>query len=582
MAGSVAQLQIAINEISDNLARNVAYLWDKWHQQRLEKINQWVELRNYVFATDTTTTTNASLPWKNSTTLPKLCQIRDNLHANYISALMPNNQWMKWEGGSFDDETREKTKAITGYIDTKCRENGFRDVISKLVYDYIDYGNAFGEVEYVRDMHVDEKTGDTITVYEGPIARRISPLDIVFNPIAASFEETPKIVRRLYSIGELVKMANLPGGEKWRKAIEQHELLTKTVGSYSLEDCQKAIAFSVDGFGNYQEYLQSSYVEVLEFRGDLYNNDTHEFLPNHQIIVIDRCILVSSEPIENWLGKSSIVHVGWRYRPDNLWAMGPLDNLVGLQYRIDHLENLKADAMDLAVHPPLVIEGDVDPFTWGPGEEITIVGDGKVEELGKNLNGVISADNAIALYENKMEEYAGAPKQAMGIRTPGEKTAYEVQTLDNAAGRIFQEKTVLFERNMVENLLNLMLECARRNLDAIDIVRSFDDDFGVETFLNITKDDITARGKLRPIGARHFGEQAQLIQNLTALLNSTLGQMVAPHMSAKNLAWLIEDMLQIGKYEVFRPNIGQVEAAENAQMAGNLEQEVMEKQSVDY
>lgn len=37
------------------------------------------------------------------------------------------------------------------------------------------------------------------------------------------------------------------------------------------------------------------------------------------------------------------------------------------------------------------------------------------------MNAVISADNAIALYENKMEEYAGAPKQAMGIRTPGEK-----------------------------------------------------------------------------------------------------------------------------------------------------------------
>jgi hypothetical protein len=27
--------------------------------------------------------------------------------------------------------------------------------------------------------------------------------------------------------------------------------------------------------------------------------------------------------------------------------MGPLDNLVGLQYRIDHLENAKADALDL-------------------------------------------------------------------------------------------------------------------------------------------------------------------------------------------------------------------------------------------
>jgi hypothetical protein len=582
MAGSVAQLRLAINEVSDNLARNVAFLWDQWHKQRLSKIDQWTELRNYLFATDTSTTSNDGLPWKNSTTTPKLCQIRDNLHANYISALLPNSNWMKWEGGSFDDETKEKSDAITAYMRTKCAESGFRDVISKLTYDFIDYGNCFAEVEYVRNIHTEKETGEFLTIYEGPIARRISPLDIVFNPIAHTFAESPKIIRKLYSIGELVKMSRLPGGDKWEKAISKHDLLTKTVGSYSIEDFQKAVGFAVDGFGNYQEYLQSSYVEVLEFRGDYYNAESHELLTNHQIIVIDRCILVSNEPIENWLGSTSVVHVGWRYRPDNLWAMGPLDNIVGMQYRIDHLENLKADAMDLAVHPMLKIKGDVDPFDWKPGGEIVITSDGDVEELGKNLQGVIAAENAIALYENKMEEFAGAPKQAMGIRTPGEKTAFEVQQLQNAAGRIFQEKVTLFEVAMLEPLLNLMLECARRNIEATDVVRSFDDDFGVDVFLSVTKEDITARGKLRPIGARHFGEQAQLIQNINMLFSGPLGQLVQPHMSAKNLAYLVEDALQIQKYEIVRPNVGMVEQAESAQMAGNLEQSVMENQSVEY
>ena len=181
-----------------------------------------------------------------------------------------------------------------------------------------------------------------------------------------------------------------------------------------------------------------------------------------------------------------------------------------------------------------------------------------------------------------MEEFAGAPKQAMGIRTPGEKTAFEVQQLQNAAGRIFQEKVTLFEVAMLEPLLNLMLECARRNIEATDVVRSFDDDFGVDVFLSVTKEDITARGKLRPIGARHFGEQAQLIQNINMLFSGPLGQLVQPHMSAKNLAYLVEDALQIQKYEVVRPNVGMVEQAESAQMAGNLEQSVMENQSVEY
>ena len=582
MAGSVATLKVAINELSDSLARNVAYLWDTWHKQRLEKIRQWTELRNFIFATDTSTTSNSALPWKNSTTTPKLCQIRDNLHANYISALLPNSNWMKWEGGNFDDEVKEKADAITSYMLAKCRESGFRDTISRLVYDFIDYGNVFGDVEYVRNVHIDPQTGESITIYEGPMARRISPLDIVFNPVAASFDESPKIIRKLYTIGELVKLASLPGGDKWQKAIDKHDLLVKTVGGYSIEDFEKAAAYAVDGFGNYNEYLQSDFVEVLEFRGDYFNKETKELLVNHQIIVIDRCILVSHEPIENWLGKTNVVHTGWRYRPDNLWAMGPLDNIVGMQYRIDHLENLKADAMDFAVHPMLKVKGDVDPFVWSPGGEIVITGDGDVEELGKNLNGVIAAENSISLYENKMEEYAGAPKQAMGIRTPGEKTAFEVQQLQNAAGRIFQEKVNLFEIQCLEPLLNLMLECARRNLNSIDVVRSFDDDFGVETFLEVTKDDITARGKLRPVGARHFGEQAQLIQNINTLFSGQLGQLISPHISPKALAYMVEDALQIQKYEVIRPNVGMVEQAESQQMAGNLEQAVMENQAVEY
>lgn len=582
MAGSVAELKIQIDSVSNNTAKNIAVLWDTWNGQRRSKVSQWEELRNYIFATDTSTTTNSLLPWKNSTTTPKLCQIRDNLHANYISALIPNQNWMKWEGSSFDDETKEKTDAITAYMRTKCTESGFRDTLSRLVYDFIDYGNSFAEVEYIRNIHSDKETGEQITIYEGPVARRISPLDIVFNPIAASFDEAPKIIRKIYTIGELVKLAGLPNGKKWQDAIDKHKLLKKNVGSYSVEDFNKAVAFSVDGFGNYSEYLQSNFVEVLEFRGDYYDSVTEELLVNQQIIVIDRCILVSSEPIENWLGKTSIVHAGWRYRPDNLWAMGPLDNIVGMQYRIDHLENLKADAMDLAVHPPLKIKGDVDPFDWGPGAQVNIVGDGDVEELGKNMNAVIAADNAIALYENKMEEYAGAPKQAMGIRTPGEKTMYEVQQLQNAAGRIFQEKTTLFEINMVEQLLNLMLESARRNINASDVVRSFDNDMGVDVFLNVTKEDITARGKLRPVGARHFGEQAQLLQNMSTTFASPMGQLIAKHISAKNLAYLVEDALQIQKYNVVRPNVGMVEEAESTQMAGNLEQSVMENQSVQF
>ena len=121
MSGTVAELKASLGGVVDDRAKEIAYLWDRWHQQRLNKIAEWEEVRNYIFATDTSKTTNGMLPWKNSTATPKICQIRDNLHANYISALFPNSNWLKWEGGTFDDDTKAKADAITSYILTKTR-----------------------------------------------------------------------------------------------------------------------------------------------------------------------------------------------------------------------------------------------------------------------------------------------------------------------------------------------------------------------------------------------------------------------------------------------------------------------------
>ena len=256
-----------------------------------------------------------------------------------------------------------------------------------------------------------------------------------------------------------------------------------------------------------------------------------------------------------------------------------LDNLVGMQYRIDHIENSKADAYDLAIQPPLKIKGDVPEFRWGPGEEILLGEDGDVQEMAKNAQWVVQANSEIQMIEQKMEEFAGAPKQAMGIRTPGEKTAYEVSQLQNAAGRIFQEKADNFEVSLEEPALNAMLECARRNMSD-DVVKVLDDDLAVEQFMGITKEDITATGILRPVGARHFAATAQLVQNLTQLSASSIGQLITPHLSTIKLAELIEDTLGLSRYDLVTPNIGIEEQIEQRRLVQDGQEQLQVEQQV--
>jgi len=551
----------------DNLAKYIANTWHTYNSQRDVQINLWKELRNYVFATDTSTTSNKSLPWKNSTTLPKLCQIRDNLHSNYISALFPNDQWLKWEAYSLQDAAKNKAKAIEAYMGNKTRESDFKRVFSQLLYDYIDYGNAFATVDFEASFRTNIN-GERVVNYIGPKTKRISPYDIVFNPLASSFQDSFKIVRSIKNIGELRIMAEEEPDNAWlANALKNREKIQRHMNAYGLEDFHKAEGIMLDGFGNMTEYLQSNYVEFLTFYGDIYDEATGVLEKGQEVTVIDRMWVINKRAIPSWFGHAPIYHVGWRLRQDNLWAMGPLENLVGMQYRIDHLENLKADAMDLAVLPPLVIKGEVEEFEYRPNAEIHIDENGSVEELGRNSQWVIQADNAIDRLEMRMEQYAGAPREAMGIRSAGEKTAFEVQQLQNAAGRIFQEKISTFETELLERVLNAMLETARRNLDMDDVIKVLDDDLGITTFLEITKEDITATGVVRPIGARHYAAQAQLVQNLTSMSNTPIWQQIAPHMSSKNLATLVEDVLGLNRYSLFKPNVAISEQFETQRIA---------------
>lgn len=579
MVGKVVEISKILGE-GDTLARDISEKYDQWGIQREEKIEDVKELRDYIFATDTSTTSNAALPWKNSTTIPKICQIRDNLHANYMAALFPTDTWFKWEAHSEDAADKQKANIIEAYISNKLRESGFIQTVGKVLYDWIDTGNAFGEVIFVNEQKTDPDTGETIQGYIGPKLVRTSLYDHVFNPTAVDYNHSPKITRYVKSLGEIEDDANTrPGMEYLRDVLDKLKSRRKLLAEFKDSDLDKAEGYIADGFGSLREYYESGLVEILEFEGDLYDRDSGQFHKDRVITVVDRSWVARNEPNPSWLGRSPRAHSGWRERPDNIYAMGPLDNLVGLQYRLDHLENLKADALDLTIHPPVVIQGDVQPFTWQPLEQIHIAdGDGAVTLLPPN-SAAFQVNNEIMLIMQLMEEMAGAPKEAMGIRTPGEKTAFEVSSLQNAAGRIFQDKISKFEREFIEPTLNIYLEMARRNIDGADLVRIMDDDYGILEFIKITKEDITAAGKLRPIGARHYAAQAQLIQNMNGVFNSNLYEIIKPHVSSENLAKAVEEIFAWEKYKIFSPNIAVSEQA-NTQRLANAAQEQVDVEAV--
>jgi hypothetical protein len=571
---------VQVNYNDDSLANKISDMWMRWDTARSVWKTDQQELRNYIFATDTRKTSNSKLPWKNSTVTPKLTQIRDNLHANYMAALFPSENWFFFEATDKNKDIAVKRQAIVNYLKQKLKASNFQLLVSQLVYDYIDFGNVIVTYDYVRDV-ISDNTGNVVNRYIGPKAYRINPNDIVFNPLAEDFSKTPVVRRMLKSIGDLMTDLETKPNLNYNKAVVDKAISFRQ--NYRDDpEFKKEVNMAIDGFGSADEYLESDMVELLEFWGDIYDPDTKTLLRNQLITVIDRKWILRKQPNPLWTGNKPMHHCGWRLRTDNLWAQGPLDQLVGMQYRIDHLENLKADVFDLIAYPVMVIYGNtVEEFEYEPGATIFVGDEGKVDFLRPDAT-ALQADMQIAELMGRMEELAGAPKQAMGIRTPGEKTKYEVQTLENAAGRIFQSKVSWFERNILEPLLNGMLAEAIRNFEGVERIRAIDEQYNTESFVEITKDDLMAEGKIYPVGARHFADQARFVQELTqtiAAVQSIPG--VAAHMSGKAIAKALEENLGWQNYKIVQDNASVFEAAETQRLMNQVSEDIQTEAVVD-
>jgi hypothetical protein len=566
----MATTTIEITDPRQDKAKVIDELWQRLSQERKTWLQQGLEARRYVTAKSTDDTEVGTLPWKNKTTIPKLTQIKDNLQSFYMAALMPSDDWFRFEGS--DKASHEKAELIEAYMGTKIKMSGFRRTLEQIVDDWITYGNAFAGVEWEHSVAKSRVTGEEMPLYIGPKLVRISPLDCAIDPRAPSFDKSPFIRRRYMTLSEFVTYNDKDPAVPFDASAVRATLDLRRGERADWTEYYKNRGLEVDGFQSWGDYFESQYIEILEFYGDLFVQSTGEIITNHCIKVAERAFVLSDAPIQAWSGRKPIAHVGWRVLPDNLYGQGPLDNLVGMQYRCDHLENLKADTFDQVVHPIIKIKGDeVEDFEWGPGVKVWTGIDGDVEVIRPDSS-ILNVNTEIATYHNLMEQMAGSPREMMGFRSPGEKTAFEVNVLQQGADRVFQNRLNRFE-DMIESVLNLMYEMIIQNLDVVDVARVFNDDTKALTLATITRENVLADGTIRPVGAKHFAARNKRLQEMRTLLELGANQLIQPHFSGLRAGVAMQEELGFEKYGIIEKGAGVLEQLETQMMVEQLSQQ---------
>jgi hypothetical protein len=124
-----------------------------------------------------------------------------------------------------------------------------------------------------------------------------------------------------------------------------------------------------------------------------------------------------------------------------------------------------------------------------------------------------------------------------------------------------------------------MLEQARRNMNTSDKIRVLDENTGALIFENITKEDITAKGRIVPIGARHFAEQAKRLQEINQLIiTKTQDPTIGVHLSGKRIAQLITE--ELGEPSLFEENVQVSEQMDTQRFAQEAQVQLQNEQQI--
>jgi len=524
------------------VATAISGFWSQYNNSRVKALDNWKEVDLYRFATDTRDLKGGN-NFDHSMHTPAVHMIDEKLGSILNATAFPHEDWLGWEPLDRTGISKDKRDKVLAYLKKIHSLTGFTRIGKKSLDDLRAYGNAFLQTAMVDESKVVD--GQVVAGYIGPKTHRISPYDIIFDPTAPSFDDSFKIVRQRMTVGEFARFAkNFP--ESVDQEVVKGILLrrTGTGDSVTSNDYFKDAQFTAQGFDSLTSYFRSGYVDLLFFYGSIFDEASLE-------VIDDRCIIIADygDVVSNYsCPESRIRKGGWKERGDNLWSQGPLEPIIGLNYMINHRQNAKNDAIDRMINPDELYIGEPEIIyddSTGRREIWAPVG-GDARDIAPDSS-TLSFNTEIELIQQDIVQSVGLPSDVLGFRSPGEKTAFEVQNLTEGAFRGFIDKVAQYEQDCIEKVIKDQIAIAIQNFQAVATVLSADND-GIRTVMTVTKEDLEANAQIQPRGSRRFTRMLQQLAGIQSM--SQLHPIIAGHVNSYNLAKAISELSGLEEYGI--------------------------------
>lgn len=560
---------VSVADYSDKnlVGSTISNLWLELNSSRRGAMNLWKEVDAYRFATDTRSLEGMN-HFDHSVHIPSTHMVDEKLGSILNATAFPHEDWLGWEALDRDALSVAKRDKVLAYLRKIHAQTKFTRTGKRAIDDLKAYGNCFAQTVFVNESR--EEDGKVVSGYVGPRTYRISPFDIAFDPTAPSWDDTYKIVHERKSIADFVEFAE-SNTELVNQDAIQMLLDTRRGGwdSISSNEYYKDSQFVDHGYESALSYLRSGFVDLLWFYGTIYDEDTGKVHRNRCIVVADlNHIIMDTHKPDPRIRKGS-----WKERPDNLWAQSPLEPVVGLNYMINHRENAKDDAIDRMIHPDKLYIGEVeiihDEVTGR--DEIWAPLNGDARDIAPDAS-TLSFNTEIDRIEQTIMEVVGLPSDILGFRSPGEKTAFEVQNITEGAFRGFIDHVAQWEQDFLEKVVADQVAVALDNFQDVQEVL-LTNEKGYQIPVQVTKEDLSANATIVPKGARRFSRMLQQIASIQNL--AQIQQLVGMHLDTYNLAKAIEQLGGLTDFKVVKKFAALAEQGEAQQKQAMVQQDTV-------
>lgn len=558
----------------DNIARYVLDRMSTFQNIREEVEESWLECwAKYLNTPNTDSALKASTlkrvgdvetEWRHRLTGAKAYEAVETIVGYLMAATFPNRDWFGVDPvGPHTDDNLQLARLIKRHVTNKLDESGFKSQWAIFLRQLVITGTSvialpwrtdttYGHEHVKIDVYDDDDDvlagGNTqygvneyvYNTYDAPNIEVIDVLDCYIDPTVTDPNQGAFIRKLRKTKHELLAAAKSGDYDVDPKDIIDY----KCDDLYDTSSSRRNTLRTYEGLQTH-EWNPSEMVELIEYWGDLYDEETGDCQYNMVVTLMGETVL-SCEPSPYWCNKPFIIGT-YSMTGHSPYGFGGIQPVLGLLHQLDIVTNQRLDNLELAINNMWTLKSDgvlqPDEVYTEPGRVFQVSDHGDLQPLASQAQAWTVTYQEAGLLEQTVDKsfgtgnYISSNQQRNGERV----TATEVAAVRDAGGnRLSTVHKHIEETALIPFLAKLFAMVHQFTVEPV-VVRVAGDGADEYGYWELEPTDFNMPVKLRPVGSDNVIERKAYVQARLEFVQAVSG---LPDVAARlNMDMFLTDLL---------------------------------------